>query len=110
MDKRYKIDPYSEKDSRYRFLDRIYDEEGYEFIETQGRVLYDNSMEDRIHIVDVSEEGRLDLISYKYYNTPLYWWAIAYASDIADPLSVVAGDRLIIPPISAVVKMRGEAR
>lgn len=109
MAERYKIDPYSEKDSRYRYLDRIYDN-GYEFIETQGRVLYENSMEDKVHIVDSSEEGRLDLISYKYYNTPLYWWAIAYASDVSDPLSVVAGDKLVIPPLSVVVKMRGEIR
>lgn len=109
MVKRYKIDPYSEKDSRYRYLDRIY-EDGYEFIETQGRVLYENSMDDRIYIVEAGEEGRLDVISYKFYNTPLYWWAIAYASDIIDPLSVVAGDRLIIPPLSSVVKMKGEIR
>lgn len=50
------------------------------------------------YIVKASEEGRLDLISYKIYGTVDYWWVIAIANDIYFPLDVKAGDVLLLPP------------
>lgn len=49
------------------------------------------------YIVKAGEEGRLDLISYKYYKTCDYWWVIAIANDIYFPFDFTAGDVLIIP-------------
>lgn len=53
---------------------------------------------DIYHTVLVSEVGRLDLISMKYYNTPLLYWKIAETNGIVDPIGeIVIGMVLRIP-------------
>lgn len=48
-------------------------------------------------------ENRLDLISLKYYNSPIYWWVIAQANNIFDAFNdVYRGMKLRIPPLSAI--------
>jgi hypothetical protein len=50
------------------------------------------------HVVMPGEVGRIDNIAYKYYNTCQYWWAIAAANKIKNPLDdLVPGTTLIIP-------------
>lgn len=50
------------------------------------------------HIVKSNEVDRLDLISYTYYNNPLYWWVIAVHNKIKNPRSEYqAGEILKIP-------------
>lgn len=44
-----------------------------------------------------TEDGRLDLVSYRVYNTPINWWIIARFNGIINPDSVKAGDTLRIP-------------
>lgn len=99
--KTYKIDSSNEKDSRYKLLDRI-SEDDTTYIESQNRLDILLTENDIYHEVTPEESYRMDLISYNYYGSPLYWWAIALASNIYDPLSVRTGDILRIPPISTV--------
>lgn len=44
-----------------------------------------------------SERGRLDLVSLRVYNTPIYWWLIARYNSILDPSLIEPGDTLHIP-------------
>ena len=48
-------------------------------------------------MVQANETGRLDLVSYRVYGTPVHWWIIARFNSIIDPDSVQAGTRLRIP-------------
>ena len=41
---------------------------------------------DTLFRVPQSAEGRLDLISQKYYGTPELWWVVALVNNIRDPL------------------------
>lgn len=61
---------------------------------TVSTYLYDNVT------VLYNEEGRLDLISYRVYNTPVHWWIIARFNGIINPNSVKVGTILKIPRIS----------
>lgn len=47
--------------------------------------------------VYASEENRLDLVSYRIYNNPVYWWIIARYNAIINPDHVPAGTELKIP-------------
>lgn len=48
----------------------------------------------------VKHGDRLDKLSFKYYNTPTYWWVIAKANDIVDgSLYPEPGKKLLIPTI-----------
>jgi hypothetical protein len=47
--------------------------------------------------VTASESGRLDLVSYRVYNTPVNWWIIARFNAIINPETAVAGTVLRIP-------------
>ena len=46
-----------------------------------------------------NEAGRLDLVSYRVYNTPVYWWIIARFNSIINPCEVHQGTKLKIPRI-----------
>ena len=48
------------------------------------------------HVVTRQEIDRLDMISYKYYQTPELWWLIAEVNFI-DPFELYEGQELIIP-------------
>lgn len=99
--KRYKDD--SREASKYKHLDRIVYDTGEEIIETADRIVFEPSNEDEFWSVQAGFENRLDLISYKFYGSPLYWWAIAAASNIYNPLDVAVGTVLRIPPKSRVL-------
>lgn len=89
--------------NRYAKLDRIKYENGVEIIETANRIKFPISESDVYYTVPLAQEGRLDLISYQFYGSCLYWWAIAYASNIYDPFSVRAGDVVRIPSLTSIV-------
>lgn len=60
---------------------------------------------DQFHIIGPGEKWRLDLISYKYYKTPLYNWAIAVANGIYDMVKEVEpGLTLRIPYLPNIVR------
>jgi len=61
---------------------------------------YYNRSRVRVHKVMQHEEGRLWLISEKYYNTYTMYWLIALVNGILNPAKdVVAGLDLTIPSI-----------
>lgn len=61
-----------------------------------------NSDEDTYYTVTVATEDRLDIISTKFYNYPVYWWVIAAANNISDPFDVPVDTVLRIPPLSSL--------
>jgi len=54
-------------------------------------------------IVDSSFAGRLDLLSYKYYGTVDYWWAIMYYNNITDINWPKGGDTVKLPSPSLIL-------
>lgn len=52
--------------------------------------------------VTASESGRLDLVSYRVYNTPVYWWIIARFNGVINPETVTAGTILQIPKLQEI--------
>jgi len=64
------------------------------FLENKEEFLSD---QDAYHVVERQDENRMDLVSYKYYQTVSYWWIILLANGIYDPFGVRVGDVLRIP-------------
>ena len=58
---------------------------------------------DSYYEVTNETENRLDKISYKFYNTPEYWWAIAHANNIFDCFNVSRGTKLRIPSFINII-------
>jgi hypothetical protein len=52
------------------------------------------------YTVNEADIYRPDMISFKVYNTVVYWWLICYVNEIHDPYSdIYVGQLLIIPNI-----------
>ena len=102
-ERRYKVSAPRDELSRYKNLDRIVYKTGVSIIETPNKENIIITKEDKIHIVSQSEENRLDIIAYAYYNNSNYYWVIAKASGITNPLVVPQGTKLRIPPISSIL-------
>lgn len=66
------------------------------------------SPNDIYHRVQSHEVSRLDLLAEKYYRNPLFWWIIAQANDIYDPLiPLESGTLLRIPDIETLYGNNG---
>jgi hypothetical protein len=104
--KKFKIDSSKQSDSRYRDLYRLIYSDGIEMLETQNRIIIPKSVNDTYYTVVSDSANRLDLISYNHYGTPLYWWVIAYASNIMDPMTIPVGTVLRIPPLSVAMETK----
>lgn len=96
-----------DRTSRYIKMKRIKDYEGVECQETYIPKDIEEKSTDTYYIVPPGYENRLDLISMKFYNNPLYYWVIAQASGISDPFHVSTGTRLRIPSPESVFSVRG---
>lgn len=88
--------------SRYSRLSVCKSENGNEYLETPNKVTIKKSNLDNYFAVSKGYENRIDLISSKFYNTPLLWWAICMANGISNPLDIPYGTLLRIPPISSI--------
>lgn len=64
----------------------------------QSNMLKDN-YEYSTTTVLANEDGRLDLVSYRVYNTPVKWWHIARFNAIINMETVKAGMTLKIPNV-----------
>lgn len=93
--------------SRYRTLTRLLNDEDEEYIETYETVDIRESSTDSFYIVEKGYENRLDLIAFKYYNNPLFYWIIAEASGISDPFHIPLGTVLRIPEKSSLFGVGG---
>lgn len=96
--------------SRYHRFNRIRDDEGDEYLESYEELKLPERADDHYHQVQPGEENRLDLISYKYYGTPLLYWVIAEASGLDDPQNVPAGITLRIPTRASLYGYKGVLR
>jgi hypothetical protein len=77
------------------------------YTETSNQTPIDYSQYDKYHEVLKEEAGRLDIISNKYYNTPVYFWIIAMANNIIDPFTVHEGEVLRIPNFNSTMNWNG---
>ena len=76
----------------------VYNSSGTIFYSTVDIKKFPDDMVGTNYVVLAEEEGRLDLVSLKFYGTTALWWLIAYANNIIDPfIEVVAGSVIIIP-------------
>ena len=90
------------RNSRYRKLDRLLNDDDEEYIETSEAISISVSNTDSYHIVTQKDVNRLDLVAYQYYNNSLLWWVIAEASNITDPFNVPINTVLRIPDKSTI--------
>ena len=68
-------------------------------------------IKDTYHQIKAGEEGRWDLISYKYYQTVNYWWLICIANAISDPFeSPPAGTLIRVPSLEYITVLMLAAR
>ena len=94
--------------SRYRNLRTLKDE-------TNGRIHHESpiqqaikkSSDDTLITITNETENRLDIVAYKVYGSPRYWWVIALANYIIDPFDIPAGSTLRIPPLLSLYKSGG---
>ena len=92
---------------RYKNLRTIQEEDGKIHHESWFQKFINFSNNDEYSVVTKVEENRLDIISYKFYNTPKYWWVIAMANYIFDPFDIPVGTKLRIPPILSLYDKDG---
>ena len=89
--------------SRYNTLDAVIDEEGNNYLTSYSRKTIKESIKDKLYTVEPECEDRLDYVSYKFYNTPHLWWAIAIMNHIKNPMRLEVGIVLRIPPLEHIV-------
>ena len=89
--------------NRYR-NNSVYSSEGEIFFETYDIPDLPKSVKDIYHQLKAGEEGRWDLISYKYYKSVNYWWLICIANDISDPFDApLAGTIIRVPSLDYIM-------
>lgn len=91
-----------DKISRYSNLKRLVNLDGNTYIETPNKIEIRESSRDIYYSVEKGYENRLDLISNKFYGTPLMYWAIAVMNRIDNPLDIPSGVVLRIPAIESI--------
>lgn len=95
------------KISRYSKYRQIIDSGVNIYTETFNKTNVLHSDDDIFHVVLKEEENRLDIISYKYYNTAEYSWVIALANEMVDPFVVNVGSILRIPKFTSLYQWEG---
>ena len=93
----------NQKLSRYGMSDVVTDEAGNSYLVSQSRKYIKESTKDTLYTVEPECENRLDAVSYKFYNTPHLWWAIATMNHIKNPMRLEVGIVLRIPPLEHIV-------
>jgi len=88
--------------SRYKNNPYVLNRSSKKYSILRERIVFEESDSDQYYTVEEHLKNRLDLISYKYYNTAELWWVIAEANDINDPFAIEIGTYLRIPGLSKV--------
>ena len=89
-------------ESRYKTYYRIIDLDNNSAIFESPNDFNLSNTVNKYHVVEPVEEGRLDMISQIYYDDPQYFWVIAMANNIIDPLTVISGSILKIPSLDSL--------
>jgi nucleoid-associated protein YgaU len=92
------------QNSRYNRKKVLVQEDGTEFLESFDKLNLKESGSDKFHLVLAGEKNRLDIISYKYYGTPLLYWIIAEVNNLNNPTLVEPGTVLRIPSTTSVYR------
>ena len=75
-----------------------YDTLSFQFIDFRKWLKKQDPSSYKTHTVNQLEQNLLDLISFEEYGTESYWWIIAIANNMLDPVNDVKyGTTLIIP-------------
>lgn len=102
----YELTPIAKEFSTYlsRYKKNPITRDGVdEFFMTRTPKDYPFSKSDIYHTIGPGEEGRIDLLAYRYYGSTLLWWVIAEANDMKNPLiETVSGNVLRIPSMEFV--------
>ena len=99
---------YKDSSSRYQIL-RVINDSEERYLETYNpKTVPILEGGDVYHVVSSTEEGRLDIISNKYYGSPTLWWAIALANEFIDPFVVNAGEMIRIPSLLTLSSIDSE--
>ena len=100
----YQSPSYYDHLSRYKDVRTIKNKDDHRLIhETMYKYNIVESDADIIYTVSKKTKNRLDIISTMYYKTPQYWWIIAIANDIIDPLTELKeGTTIRIPPLLSI--------
>lgn len=99
----YKSPAYYDHLCRYKDVRTIKNKDNRLIHETMFKYKIVESNNDIIYTVSNKTENRLDIIASMYYKNPQYWWIIAIANDIIDPLTELKeGTTLRIPPLLSI--------
>jgi hypothetical protein len=94
--------PVLGKDNRYLKLS-VYEMDNERLFEMWDVIDIPYFPGDQYHKISAGEEGRWDLLSYRYYRTVLYWWVVCLANNLSNPLIIIpAGETVRIPDIDAL--------
>lgn len=98
--------------SRYRNLRQIthyLDDSSDRFVTLETvNPITTNKLDVIYHVVELTEENRLDIIADKYLGSSTYSWVIAYFNKIEDGYTVWAGQTIIIPKTITALLSQGE--
>lgn len=84
------------------------DPNGNTIFSTRTPVSIDPHKADKFHMV--TEMDNIEMISYKYYGTVDYWWALANLNGISYPMELTIGELLRIPTIKRLKVAINNAR
>ena len=65
--------------------------------ETYKRTPIQTSPDDKVYVITGGTEYRPDLVSYKAYGDPRYWWKIMEFNKINDVMDFKSGRTIVIP-------------
>lgn len=96
--------PVYAPDSKMNNYDIIYDDDKMQYrsgFYNNNMIKIESLSSDIFWTIESGYEGRTDLISNKFFNTPVYDWAIEDINNIEDPIrDIIAGVKIRIPSIS----------
>jgi hypothetical protein len=65
--------------------------------ETYKRTPYVSTSTDRFYVITKGTEYRPDLVSFRVYGSPSFWWKIMEANNMKDIMEFKAGANIVIP-------------
>lgn len=97
------------RSNRYRNCILLKDKDtGETLLSTRDIDEIPESPSDLFHELQINEVGRLDLLAHTYYKNALYWWVIAQANNIYDPIAdTYPGMQVRIPAMETLYGYKG---
>ncbi|RLC67140.1 MAG: hypothetical protein DRH97_05305 [Chloroflexi bacterium] len=83
---------------RYKKSWAYQDDDGRYFLGTFPAVTIPPHSSDSIYVLEAGDVARPDLIAYKFYKSPEYYWVILWVNGISDPFEEMFAGRTIRVP------------